>query len=78
VQRSADRRGLAPPDGSGHGQPRHPLGQHPQRDGGLEPGQRLPQAVVDAAGEREVLGCGLAVDVELARLGVDLGVAVRT
>jgi hypothetical protein len=32
---------------------------------------------MDAAGEREVLGAGLAVDAERARLGEDLGVSVR-
>jgi len=77
VQGPADRGGVASADGPGQRQIRHSLGQHPQRDGGLQTGQRLPEAAVDAAGEREVLGRGVPVDAERAWLGVDLRVAVR-
>lgn len=45
-------------------------------DGGLQPGERLAHAVVDAGGEGEVLGRWPAVDAERARLGVDLRVVV--
>ena len=51
----------------------HPLGQPPQRDDRLHPGQRRADAVVDAAGEGQVVGGLHAVDVERSGSGYASG-----
>ena len=70
------RRARTPPCTRQQGQVRPPLGQRPQRARPLEPGQRGSEAVVDAAGEGQVLGLALPVQPEAVRVGVRGGVAV--
>ena len=57
--RAADQRRVAADDGAGPLQAGQALGQQLQRDPALEPGQRLADAVVDAAGERQVIRAAL-------------------
>src|SRR3954453_20707233 len=68
-QRPPDERRVAAAYGAGAAQPGHPLGQAAEGDRGLQLGQRAPDAVVDAAGERQVLGGVGAEDVERAGVG---------
>jgi hypothetical protein len=48
-----------------------------QCDGGVQSGQRLADAVVDAGGECEVLRLALPMDVEPVGIRVDLWIAIR-
>src|SRR5581483_5979823 len=76
AERAADGGGVAALDAAGLAEGGHTLGQDAERDRGFQAGQRLAEAVVDAAGEGQVGGRALAGDVENGRTVVDLGVAV--